>query len=87
MNVSGLALTKYAPNKDNAVKLMEFLASEVGQEMYALKNAEYPVKPGVAWSDLQNFWGRFKEDSLSLGVVADNRTAAIKLTDEVKFND
>ncbi len=87
MNVSGVALTKYAPNKDNAIKLMEFLASEAGQEMYAQKNAEYPVKPGIAWSDLQNSWGRFKEDSLSLGVVADNRTAAIKLADEVKYND
>jgi iron(III) transport system substrate-binding protein len=87
MNVSGVALTKYAPNKDNAIKLMEFLASEAGQEMYAQKNAEYPVKPGVAWSDLQNSWGRFKEDSLSLGVVADNRTAAVKLADEVRYND
>ena len=87
MNVSGVALTKYAPNKDNAIKLMEFLASEAGQEMYAQKNAEYPVKPGVAWSDLQNSWGRFKEDSLSLDVVADNRTAAIKLADEVSYND
>ena len=66
---------------------MEFLASEAGQEMYAQKNTEYPVKPGIAWSDLQNSWGRFKEDSLSLGVVADNRTAAIKLADEVKYND
>ena len=87
MNVSGVALTKYAPNKDNAIKLMEFLASEAGQEMYAQKNSEYPVKPGVAWSDLQNSWGRFKEDSLSLDVVADNRTAAIKLADEVSYND
>ena len=87
MNVSGVALTKYAPNKDNAIKLMEFLASEAGQEMYAQKNAEYPVKSGVAWSDLQNSWGRFKEDSLSLDVVADNRTAAIKLADEVSYND
>ena len=87
MNVSGVALTKYAPNKDNAIKLMEFLASEAGQEMYAQKNSEYPVKPGVAWSDLQASWGSFKEDSLSLAVVADNRAAAIKLADEVKYND
>ena len=87
MNVSGVALTKNAPNKDNAIKLMEFLASEDGQEMYAQKNAQYPVKPGVAWSNLQISWGRFKEDSLSLGVVADNRTAAVKLADEVRYND
>ncbi len=86
MNVSGVALTKHAPNKDNAIKLMAFLASETSQEMYAQKNAEYPVKPGIAWSDLQNSWGSFKEDSLSMAVVADNRAAAIKLADEVNFN-
>ena len=55
--------------------------------MYAQKNAEYPVKPGIAWSDLQDSWGRFKEDSLSLSVVADNRASAIKLADEVSYND
>ena len=87
MNVSGVALTKHAPNKDNAIKLMEFLASKTGQEMYAQKNAEYPVKPGIAWSDLQDSWGSFKEDSLSLSVVADNRASAIKLADEVSYND
>ena len=87
MNVSGVALTKHAPNKDNAIKLMAFLASETSQEMYAQKNAEYPVKPGIAWSDLQNSWGSFKEDSLSLSVVADNRATAIKLADEVSYND
>ena len=87
MNVSGVALTKHAPNKDNAIKLMEFLASKTGQEMYAQKNAEYPVKPGIAWSDLQDSWGSFKEDSLSLSVVADNRATAIKLADEVSYND
>ena len=87
MNVSGVALTKHAPNKENAIKLMAFLASEAGQEMYAQKNAEYPVKPGVLWSALQYSWGSFKEDSLSLAAVADNRAAAIKLADEVKYND
>jgi iron(III) transport system substrate-binding protein len=66
---------------------MEFLASKTGQEMYAQKNAEYPVKPGIGWSDLQDSWGGFKEDSLSLSVVADNRATAIKLADEVGYND
>ena len=86
MNVSGVALTKHAPNKDSAIKLMAYLASDTGQEMYAKNNAEYPVKPGIAWSDLQNSWGTFKADSLSLAVVADNRADAIKLADEVKYD-
>ena len=74
------------PNKDSAIKLMAYLASDTGQEMYAKNNAEYPVKPGIAWSDLQNSWGTFKADSLSLAVVADNRAEAIKLADEVKYD-
>jgi iron(III) transport system substrate-binding protein len=87
MNVSGVALTKHAPNKDNAIKLMAYLASDAGQEMYTQINAEYPVKLGISWSDLQNTWGIFKADSLSLAIVADNRAEAIKLADEVKFDD
>jgi iron(III) transport system substrate-binding protein len=87
MNVSGMALTKHAPNKDDALKLMAFLASGQGQEMYVQKNGEYPVKSGIAWSDLQNSWGPFKEDSLGLSVIADNRAAAVRLADEVGYND
>ena len=87
MNVSGMALTKYAPNKANAIKLMEFLASAQGQEMYVQKNGEYPVKAGVPLSPLQDSWGPFKTDSLSLAVVADHRAAAIRLADEVGYNN
>lgn len=86
MNVSGMALTKHAPNKANAIKLMEFLASERGQEMYVKKNSEYPVKTGVPLNALLESWGTFKQDSLSLAVVADNRAAAIRLVDEVGYN-
>lgn len=87
MNVSGMALTKYAPNKDDALTLMAFLASDQGQEMYVQKNGEYPVKPGIPWDDLQNSWGSFKEDSLGLSVIADNRALAVRLVDEVGYNN
>jgi len=52
VNISGAVLAKNAPHKDEAVKLMEFLASDEGQEMYADVNNEYPVKEGVPWSPL-----------------------------------
>ena len=48
VNISGMALAKNAPNKANALKLMEFLASEEAQKIYALANNEYPVNPKVA---------------------------------------
>ena len=87
MNVSGMALTKHAPNKDDALKLMAFLASDQGQEMYVQKNGEYSVKPGIPLSDLLNSWGSFKQDSLGLSAIADNRAAAVRLADEVGYND
>ncbi len=86
VNVSGMAMAKYAPNKDNALKLMEFLTGDVAQGMYAEVNYEYPVKPGVKPSELVASWGSFKADTLSLDTIADNHTKAIKLLDEVKFD-
>ncbi|QXO17839.1 MULTISPECIES: Fe(3+) ABC transporter substrate-binding protein [Vibrio] len=86
VNVSGMAMAKYAPNRDNALKLMEFLTGDKAQHMYADVNFEYPVKPGVARSELVASWGEFKSDSLPLEKIADNHEAAIKLIDEVKFD-
>ncbi|MCR9297774.1 Fe(3+) ABC transporter substrate-binding protein [Vibrio fluvialis] len=86
VNVSGMAMAKYAPNRDNAVKLMEFLTGETAQHMYAEVNYEYPVKLGVERSKLVASWGEFKSDSLPLEKIADNHAVAIKLLDEVKFD-
>ncbi|WP_390903987.1 extracellular solute-binding protein [Shewanella phaeophyticola] len=86
INVSGMALAKHSPNKDNAIKLMEFLTSNVAQGMYAEVNMEYPVKADVAPSELVASWGDFKADSLPIYKLAENHQAAIKLLDEVKFD-
>ncbi|WP_372882946.1 Fe(3+) ABC transporter substrate-binding protein [Psychromonas sp.] len=86
VNVSGVVLTKYAPNKANAVKLMEFLSADVAQQMYAEVNYEYPVNAKVKPSELVASWGEFNADTLPLAEVAKNHKAAIKLLDEVKFD-
>ncbi len=86
VNVSGVVLTKYAPNKDNAVKLMEFLSDDVAQQMYAEVNYEYPVNESVPPSKLVASWGAFKADKLPLADVAKHHQAAVKLLDEVKFD-
>lgn len=86
VNISGMAMAKYAPNKANAQKLMEFLTDDVAQQMYAEVNFEYPVKEGVKRSELVASWGDFKADTLSLDDIASHHTAAIKLLDEVKFD-
>ncbi len=86
VNVSGIALTKYAPNKNNAIKLMEFLSGDVAQQMYAEINYEYPVKEDVQPSKLVASWGKFKADDIKLSDIAAQHQAAIKLLDEVKFD-
>lgn len=87
MNISGMAMTKAAPNRENAVKLMEFLASAEGQKIYAEINAEYPVLNSVKASDLVESWGNFKRDDMGLTTIAANRAAAVKLVEEVGFDN
>jgi len=87
VNVSGAAVTKAAKNRDNAVKLIEFLSGDAAQKLYAEQNFEYPVKAGVALHPLVASWGKFKADDIGLADVATHRAAASRLVDEVKFND
>ncbi|MCQ1057223.1 Fe(3+) ABC transporter substrate-binding protein [Photobacterium sp. DNB23_23_1] len=86
VNVSGMAMAKYAPNQENAQKLMEFLTGDKAQQMYAEVNYEYPVKEGVNRSELVASWGDFNADDVSLDKVAEYHSTAIKLLDEVKFD-
>ncbi|WBA81726.1 Fe(3+) ABC transporter substrate-binding protein [Endozoicomonas sp. GU-1] len=86
VNISGMVMAKYAPNKDNALRLMEYLASEEAQSIYARDNMEYPVNPNVPVSDTVAAWGEFKADPLPISDIAANRTKAQRLLDEVKFD-
>jgi iron(III) transport system substrate-binding protein len=82
INVSGIALTQSAKNKDNAVKLMEFMVSEEAQRWYAETNGEYPVVADVAPSELLNSWGTFKADALNLSVLGENNAEAVRIMDK-----
>ncbi len=87
MNITGAAVTKHAPNRDNAVKLLEFLSDSEGQQMYAKVNYEFPIKPGTPLSGLvKEHMSNFKADSLNLAEIAKNRTVAAKLVDKVLFD-
>jgi iron(III) transport system substrate-binding protein len=87
INISGMLLAKHAPNRDNALKLMEFLASDEAQRLYADGNFEYPVNPSVPGNEIVKSWGAFKPDSLDLGEIARLEPVAARLVDEVQFND
>ena len=87
VNISGVALAKNAPNAEGAKKFIAFLLSDKAQAIYAERNFEYPVVPGVEASDLVKGWGELKADDISLTAIADKRDEASKLVDEVKFDE
>ena len=87
VNISGMGLAKNAPHRANAMKLMEFLASDVAQKLYAEGNFEYPVNPAVPSSDIVRAWGVFKPDALNVAEIAKFESIAAKMVDEVGFND
>ena len=86
VNISGVAMTKAAPNKDAALQMMEFLTSPRAQAIYAEANAEYPIAPGIAPDDLVKGWGSFTADDVNLMDLAKLRPAALKLIEEVNFD-
>jgi iron(III) transport system substrate-binding protein len=87
INVSGLVLAKNAPNKDNAVKLAEWLVSDDAQRIYAETNNEYPVRAGIAVSPRVAAFGKLVPDTTSLAEIAKNRKAASELVDAVGFDN
>lgn len=86
VNISGIAVTANAPNKANAVKLVEFLAGPEAQKFYAEVLNEYPAAVGVEPSPLVASWGKLKPDALPLARIAELRRKASELVDKVRFD-
>lgn len=82
INVSGGGVVNGAKNKDNAIKLLEFLASEKAQTSYAQANYEYPVLSGVPAADFLNSLGTFKEQNLDLSRLGELNAQAVRLLAE-----
>ncbi|PZN99773.1 MAG: iron ABC transporter substrate-binding protein [Hyphomicrobiales bacterium] len=87
VNVSAAAIAKNAPNKAEAVKLIEYMLGEKAQTLYADGNFEYPVNPDVKESAAVKLLGTLTPDTTPLGDVAKNRKAAADLVDKVGFDN
>jgi iron(III) transport system substrate-binding protein len=86
LNISGVAMTAAAPNKENALQFMEWLSGDAAQKIYAETNHEYPVKVGVERSTLVASWGEFTADTKTLAEIAAQRPAAVKIMETVNFD-
>ena len=83
MNLSGGGVAAHAPNKDNAILFLEYLASDQAQQYFSAGNDEYPAVPGVALSPSVAQLGMFKPDDVDLSDVAKNVPTAQKIFNEV----
>jgi iron(III) transport system substrate-binding protein len=86
VNVSGAAIARNAPNRDAAVRFLEYLVSDEAQRIYAEANFEYPVKASAAVHPIIAAFGTLRVDAISLTEIARNRAAASRLVDRVGFD-
>lgn len=82
MNISGAGVTNFAKNKENAVKLLEFLSGEEAQIAFAEGNHEYPANPKVKASATVSSWGTFKEDTIGLNEIGKNTKKAVEIASQ-----
>jgi iron(III) transport system substrate-binding protein len=87
VNISGVVLAKHAPNKANAMKFIEWLASEKAQHMHADLNYEYPVRTGIELNPTIAGYGKLNADPIPISKIADNKKAAANLVDKVGFDN
>ena len=82
INISALGLIKSSPNKENAIKLIEYLTSEEAQDVYVNNSYEYPANSMVEPSQIVKSWGGFKIDKLNLNALGEFRPEALRIFDK-----
>ncbi|MFC3170211.1 Fe(3+) ABC transporter substrate-binding protein [Paracoccus fontiphilus] len=87
VNISGAAVARHAPNRDQAVQLLEYLVSDEAQKIYAEANYEYPVSSGAAVDPIIASFGELQVDPTPLTQIVTNRKEASALVDRVGFDN
>ena len=87
VNLSAVLLARHAPNKSNALRLIDWLVGETAQQMYADANYEYPVRAGITLNPTIAGYGKLSADPKPIASIAANRKAAATLVDKVGFDN
>ena len=85
LNLSVAGVAAHAPNRENAVKFLEYLASDSAQRYFSAGNDEYPAVPGVGLSESVAKLGLFRQDRLELTKLGENQKAAQQIYDRVGY--
>jgi iron(III) transport system substrate-binding protein len=81
VNVSGAGLVKTAPNRENAIRFLEYLTEETAQRYFADGNNEYPAATGLAANSAVEKLGKFKPDTLNAAEIGRNQAEAVRIFD------
>jgi iron(III) transport system substrate-binding protein len=85
MNVSGAGVAAHAPNRENAIRFLEYLASDSAQRYFSSGNQEYPAVPGIALSETLARLGLFRQDAINLSLLGKNQALAQQIYDSVGY--
>lgn len=83
VNIGGAGVVANSPNRDNAVRLLEFLASDTAQEIFAQGNNEFPVVETVKREPVLESFGNFNRDDLNISALGENNPTAVRIFDRV----
>lgn len=86
VNISGAGILKHAPNRDNAIKFLEYLTQGRAQTLFVAGNNEYPVSEGAETTDVLRKLGAFKEDTINANLLGVNQSTAVKVFDRAGWN-
>jgi iron(III) transport system substrate-binding protein len=82
LNVSGAGVVKTAPNKEAAIRFLEYLSSDAAQSYFASGNNEWPVVPSAPLNNKGlEALGQFKADTLNVGLLGRHQPLAQKIFD------
>lgn len=82
-NIGGAGVVAHAPNRENAVRFLEFLTSDTAQRIFAEGNHEYPAVDGVLASPVLDSWGNLNIDEVNVSVLGENNPEAVRIFDRV----
>lgn len=86
INVSAMGVTSSSKNRENAIRLIEFLLAVDAQEFLSSENFEYPVNPEAQWPDVLTNWGQFREDAANLTSLGNYLPEAMRIFNEAGWD-
>ncbi len=86
INISGAGVTVNAPNRENAIRFLEYLTEEQAQQYFANGNNEYPAVSSVEAASAVEQLGEFTPDTLNAAEIGRNQTEAVRIFDRAGWN-